>query len=106
MELDDPFLRVPGQVMQPVDVLRDETVELAPPFELDERTVRGVRFGVPERLEAFQLLVPVLGPRGLGRHEVLVVHGIARLPDSLRAAEVRDPGARGDAGAGEHQEGL
>src|SRR5688500_3718776 len=89
--------------MQLVDVLRDEGMELVSFLQLDDGQVPGVRLRGPGR--ARHAVLPGELPH-LGVREVVVDVGhlfCERIlgPQALRAAEVRDAGVGGDAGAGQ-----
>ena len=58
VHLDDQVGSTAGSLVQPVDVLRDERVELASALELDEGVVAGVRVGAPGRR------IATVAPRG------------------------------------------
>src|SRR5205823_11223080 len=104
MHLDHELARVAGELVQLVDVLRDERMELALALELDQREMAGVRLRVPRGM-----LQPAL-PRGfahLGIVEVVVDVGELlgeRIlgPHALRPAEVGNARVGGDAGAREN----
>src|SRR5436190_18109513 len=50
VHFDDALRRVSGTQMQAVDVLRDQSVQIAPPLELNERQVSRVGLGFPRRM--------------------------------------------------------
>ena len=90
MHFDHLVRRVPGLLVQSVDVLRDERVELSGAFEVRKRAMPCVRFGVPRRM-----IEPLL-PRQLAhlgiRHVVMDVRTAFRPSDFWS----RRPAGRGN----------
>ena len=90
-------------MVEPVDVLRDECVELPLPLQGGEGVVTGVRLGVVHG---------AVGAIGPGTDPVVAVGdvvldgggalggGVLR-PDAVGATEIGDPGLGRDAGAGQ-----
>src|SRR5204862_6289810 len=93
-----------GELVQLVDVLRDQRMELPPALELDQRQMTRVGLRLPGGMVEAAL------PRGsahLGIGEVVMDVGELlgeRIlgPHALRSAEVGNAGVGGDAGAGQN----
>jgi hypothetical protein len=107
VDLDDPARVVAGELVEAVDVLCDEGVELAPPFQLEQGPVAGVGLGGPRRRRH-----PV-PPGGLADFGIAhIVRQVGRLlglgvlgPHPIGTPEVRDATVGGDARPGEHGDG-
>ena len=104
VDLDDDLGRLPGEVVQPVDVLGHEHVQRALALELDEREVRRVRLRVPHLAGA--PVLPRPPPDLRIRHVVLQGRGLLGVrvlrPHAVRTAEVGDAGLGRDPRAREH----
>src|SRR5437667_445645 len=108
VDLDHAVARRAGLHVEPVDVLRDQGVELAALLQGDERTVPVVRLRLPSR-RGEPALPRALAYLGIGhivlQGRLLLGLGVLR-PDALRAAEVRDPRVRRDPSPRERHEAL
>ena len=92
-----------GELMEAVDVLRDQREHRAAALELDQRAMAGVRRGAPGRM--LETALPGEPPHFGIRHVVLDVRKLLGFrilgPDTLRPAEVGNSGLGGNPGAGE-----
>jgi hypothetical protein len=93
-----------GGLMQAVDVLRDDTAEVATGLEGRHRSVAVVRQRPGDRAPAEVAARPVPLPAGLARDEVAVCHRRVRPEAAGLAAVVRDPRLGGDARTGEYDD--
>src|SRR5690606_1316712 len=88
VHFDDALRRIAGALMQLVDVLRDEAVQPALAFELDQSLVAGIRTGRPGRV-AKPRLPCGLAHLGVGQvvldRRLLLGRRVPR-PDALRTA--------------------
>ena len=108
MHLDHPRRVRAGRLVQAVDVLGDQRVEPAGPFELDEGAVTVVGLGRERRRRGARAPGP-LPHRRVGEvvREVGGLLGRRVLgPEALRPAEVLDAAVGADARAGEHDDPL
>src|SRR3989441_9605831 len=94
--------------MEPVDVLGDQRVELAPVLEGDEGAVAVVRFRLPgRRVEpALPRALPHLGVGDVVLQRRYLLGLRVLRPDALRPPEVRDARVGRDAGARERHHAL
>ncbi len=97
-----------GPLVQPVDVLGDDRVQLAPTLELDDRVVPTVRLSLPTGIGS--AVAPRL-PADVGFGEVVLERrrllGAGVLgPDTLGAAEVGDARIGGDPCSGEDRDPI
>ena len=103
MDLDEDVRAGARHGMQAVDVLGDEALQPAPPLELREGEVPAVGGGGPSRVGHAPL--PRLNAHGgvgqVGLDVGETLGGGVPGPDAVGSPEVRDPGLRRDAGAGE-----
>ena len=106
MELDQPRVRSAGELVQAVDILRDQAEQLAALFEFADRLVADVGLDGLEELVGGFFELPMLHPRGFTGEKILEQHRLIFRPDSSGAAEVRHAGFRTDAGAGEKNQRL
>lgn len=103
VEFNQPVRAGAGKAMEAINVLRDDAAEFSRPFQTDDGIMNGVRPGVAEGISPFELVIPMLYSRRFRGHEILVVDRLSARPDTLRTAKIRNPAARGNAGAGEDE---
>src|SRR5688572_30534824 len=77
VQLNESLIAGASRGVQPVDVLGDSQQQLSRLSQLYNGIVHRIGPRVTESLPAFQLIVPMLNPRGFRAHEIIVVH---RLP--------------------------
>ena len=65
--------------------------------------MRRIGFRIAKCGPSFKLVLPMLDPRLLGPHEVLVIDGLTALPDSFRPSEIRDAAPCGNARARKYE---
>jgi hypothetical protein len=99
VELQDALAA--GELVQAVDVLRDDAADSAVGFPACQDVVTGVRLGISEVAMGFAFLAPIFVAAGGTRHEFVEVHGAILRPHAAGRAEVGDAAFRADAGAGE-----
>lgn len=93
VEFDEALSARAGEVMQAIDVLREDSAQFAGLLQPGDRMVDGVWLRVAEGVPSFKFIIPMLDPRGFRAHEVGVVNGLAGLPNPLWTAEIRDAAA-------------
>lgn len=94
----------PGLLVEAVNVLGDATLQPSSSLKLNNGVMRRVGSGRTEGGPLLELVIPMLNPRVLRRHEVIVVNWLAPLPHSMGASEIRDAAGGGHSRAREHQD--
>jgi hypothetical protein len=74
--------------VKPVDVLRDDYAELSRLLEPCDSSVHAVWLCILDDVPGFELLPPVLNTGILAVHEILIIHGLLRFPQALRATVI------------------
>src|SRR6476660_154226 len=92
--------------MEAVDILRDQTEQLAALFKIADRLMSEIRFDRFEKLIGRFFELPMLHPRRFAGEKILKQHGLIFCPDAARTAEVRHAGFRADTRAGEKDDGA
>ncbi len=95
-----------GELMEAIDVLRDNAADAAGGFPLGKCEVANVRLGGRELGVHFALLAPVLVAAVGTFHEFVEVDGAILRPDATGRAEVGDAALGADARAGEDDGGI
>ena len=106
VELDQTAVRSAGELVQAVDILRDQAEQLTALFEFAYRLMADVGLDGFEKLVGGFLELPVLHPRGFAGEKILEQHRLVFCPDAAGAAEVGHAGFGADAGAGEKNQLL
>jgi hypothetical protein len=91
-----------GQLVQAVDVLRDDAADASGGLPAGQNLVAEVGLGVCEVAMHFTLLPPVFVAAFGARQELVEVHGAILRPHAPRRAKIGDPALGADAGAGQH----
>src|SRR5438552_11426829 len=104
VDVHEPLGRKSAPLVEPVDVLRDEQLDVARVREVGERLVGSVRLGRADQLPGLALVAPVPDARLLVGEEVVQRNGLVPLPATARRAEVGDSRRGREAGAGQHDD--
>ena len=104
MQFDD--IGAAGALMQPIDVLRDETLDAARCAELHECAMRGIRVGSREHRPTDHAACPVTAPRMLGIAKGLPLNGLRTHPITLEVPIAGDARRDAHASPGQHEQPL
>jgi len=89
MDLDQLVRRKAGRFMQPIHVLRYETLQLSASRKSVERRVCRIRLSFLEKTHHFKALFPVLEPLFFRRNKILVLNRPMVRPYPTRGPEIR-----------------
>lgn len=101
VELHDLFFGHPGQAMEPVDILRDQSEQLASVLKGLDGVMAYVRFDVLIELVDLLLHSPGSDARGFAADKFREVDRRVSRPDPARASKIGHAGLRADSRAGE-----
>jgi hydroxyethylthiazole kinase-like uncharacterized protein yjeF len=79
--------------LQPINVLSNYRFDYSCALQLNDGEMCLVRASGFESGPAFEFEIPMLNPRGLGGHEIMIIDRLPPLPHSVRSPEVRNPAA-------------
>lgn len=92
-----------GQRMQAVNILGEYHGDLFGLLKLHDCMMHGVGSSCGNCSPAFQLVVPMLDPRGFRCHEILIIDRLTSPPNALRSTEIGNTTSGRDARAGKYQ---
>lgn len=101
MKLDQLCFGSAGELVQAVDVLRDQAEQSAALLKFADRVMSEIRLYRFEKLVGRFFELPMLHTRRFAGEKILKEHRLIFRPNATGTAEVRHAGLRADAGAGE-----